>query len=184
MHKLSCETVHNNLKKVGCLWVDGEYHNCYSKLVVTCSECGCRFERSYDEVVNHCSNRCYVCSGTIKKNELKVINVLSELGISCKFKERPFEDMKYKDKLEIDIVAYDKKGKIALCIEINGEQHYKPVKAWGGKKGFKLTQIRDSIKYKYLHENEIPFVVIPYWAENDLENIVMNHPAIQKLISL
>lgn len=52
-----------------------------------------------------------------------------------------------------------------LIIEFNGEQHYKPVKFFGGDKGYTYLQERDKIKINYCIENNINILIISY-SEN------------------
>lgn len=47
------------------------------------------------------------------------------------------------------------------------EQHYKPIKFWGGKEGFQYRQKNDNIKKKYCEENNINLICLPYTLSND-----------------
>lgn len=49
-----------------------------------------------------------------------------------------------------------------ICIEYNGEQHYKPIERFGGTNGFKEQQIRDNIKRQYCKDNGIKLIEIAY----------------------
>ena len=48
--------------------------------------------------------------------------------------------------------------KTNTLIEIDGEQHFIPVKQWGGEKKLKETKYRDYIKDKYCIENNINLI--------------------------
>jgi Zn finger protein HypA/HybF involved in hydrogenase expression len=50
-----------------------------------------------------------------------------------------------------------------ICIEFNGEQHYHPIKIFGGFKQFVLQLKIDAIKKWYCIFNNIKYVTIPYW---------------------
>ena len=58
-----------------------------------------------------------------------------------------------------------------ICIEYHGEQHYKPVKFFGGVKNLELTLKRDKIKGDYCIKNNIKLIVIPF---NKPINIELN----------
>lgn len=49
-----------------------------------------------------------------------------------------------------------------LIIEYNGLQHYKPIKFFGGEKGFQYLQERDNLKQEYCIQNKINFLIISY----------------------
>ena len=51
---------------------------------------------------------------------------------------------------------------IALAIEHQGEQHYSPIKAFGGEDAFAKTQERDKRKRRLCHENGVTVVDIRY----------------------
>jgi hypothetical protein len=51
-----------------------------------------------------------------------------------------------------------------ICIEYQGEQHYRPVEYFGGEEKFKTQQKHDNIKRKYCHDNNIKLLEIPYWV--------------------
>ena len=49
-----------------------------------------------------------------------------------------------------------------LCIEFDGQQHFKEVKIFGGKEKFKQTQKHDKIKNDYCSKNNINILRIAY----------------------
>lgn len=49
-----------------------------------------------------------------------------------------------------------------ICVEYNGEQHYEPVKIFGGLSGFKDRGIKDKIKLNYCTNNGIELIVVKY----------------------
>lgn len=54
-----------------------------------------------------------------------------------------------------------------LLIEVQGEQHYKPVVYFGGEDRFKTQKINDEIKRSYAKNNKIKLLEIPYWEFKD-----------------
>lgn len=59
-----------------------------------------------------------------------------------------------------------------LCIEFDGEQHYRENNYFGGNNIFKETQKRDKIKNKYCKDNDINLLRIPYWELDSVEDIL------------
>ena len=59
--------------------------------------------------------------------------------------------------------------KLNILLEYDGEQHFRPIKAWGGDERFK-TQIRnDNYKTKLAKQNNIPLIRISYKDFTDME---------------
>lgn len=65
------------------------------------------------------------------------------------------------DKLPFDFFLPEKN----ICIEYDGEQHYKDI---FGNKSHKQTKINDSIKNKFCSENSINLIRIPYYNKLNL----------------
>ena len=55
-----------------------------------------------------------------------------------------------------------------LCIEYQGEQHYKPFKYFGGEKSFKKRVERDNLKKIYRETHNIDLLEIKY--DEDVES--------------
>lgn len=49
-----------------------------------------------------------------------------------------------------------------MCIEYDGEQHFKPKKRFGGENGYNLTIYRDSIKNEFCKKNKIKLMRIKF----------------------
>lgn len=62
---------------------------------------------------------------------------------------------------------------VDFCIEMQGEQHYKAVDVFGGKKGLKRQQYNDRNKEKFLNKKGIKLIKIPYhrWEEYTAEDL-------------
>ncbi len=52
--------------------------------------------------------------------------------------------------------------KFSALIEYNGEQHYLPVKCWGGEEGLRKRRECDTLKEEYCRKNNIPLLIIKY----------------------
>lgn len=99
--------------------------------------------------------------GCIKsKAEMLIKNLFIQMQVDF-ISEKTFEDLKSKAGTLLRFDFY--LPKYNLCIEYQGEQHYKPVKYFGGKDSFVKQQKYDEEKRKYCKENNIQLIEIPYW---------------------
>lgn len=55
-----------------------------------------------------------------------------------------------------------------ICIEYDGQQHFKPISIFGGEEDFKKRQRNDEIKNQYCKDNNIKLIRIPYWDYDKL----------------
>jgi very-short-patch-repair endonuclease len=62
-----------------------------------------------------------------------------------------------------------------VCIEFDGEQHFKPCKRFGGKVQFDKTKYLDYIKDEYCIKNNINILRIPYTEIKNIHNILKTH---------
>lgn len=81
-----------------------------------------------------------------------------------------FDDCKDKYTLPFDFYLVD----YNICIEYQGEQHYRAVDFFGGDERFKLCQLHDQIKRNYCDNQNIPLLCIRYDKniEEELENFL------------
>lgn len=101
------------------------------------------------------------------RGHLRVRHLLEENGFSWE-EEYTFPNLVASSgrSLAFDFMVMDEDGNIDFAIEVNGEQHYEPVAAFGGKNKFKRQKYNDHQKELFCATNHIPLVEIPYW---DLE---------------
>jgi len=59
-----------------------------------------------------------------------------------------------------------------ICIEYDGEQHFKPIKYWGGLKKYKSVIYNDYIKNIFCENNNIELLRIYYFDFDNIENIL------------
>lgn len=61
-----------------------------------------------------------------------------------------------------------------ICIEYDGEQHFKPKDHFGGQNGFEKRVKNDNIKNEYCKKNGISLLRIPYYknVEEELNNFL------------
>ena len=67
-----------------------------------------------------------------------------------------------KNQLRYDFAIYDKDGNIKYLIECQGEQHYKPLKEFGGNYQYNVQKENDNLKREYADKNMIKLIEIPY----------------------
>jgi very-short-patch-repair endonuclease len=79
-------------------------------------------------------------------------------------KQKKFKDCRYIKILSFDFYLPEKN----LCIEYDGEQHYKSIKYFGGDDAFIKTQTRDKIKTNFCIKNNINLLRIKY--NENIEN--------------
>jgi len=145
--------VHNNMYD----YSKTVYIKSSKKIIIKCKKHNKEFKQTPN---NHLSgNGCPICNSS--KGEILIENILKKLNILYK-KEVKFNNCKDKDYLKFDFYLPNHN----LCIEYDGIQHFKPIKAWNGEKGFKLVQKRDNIKNNYCKINNIKLLRFNYREKN------------------
>lgn len=81
-----------------------------------------------------------------------------------------------KTPLRFDFAVY-KHGQLFAFLECQGEQHYKPIDEFGGKRAFCIQQRNDKEKRRYAEENQINLIEISYKDKKyeKVESILKNH---------
>lgn len=116
-------------------------------------------------------SRCPSC--TVSKGEELIRDWLVTEEIDFQSQAR-FAECKDKSTLPFDFAVYDN-GTLKCLIEYDGEQHYKPIEAWGGVREFRNVQRRDRIKDTYCASRNITLVRIPYTHKNRISSILSKH---------
>lgn len=120
------------------------------------------------QVSNHLTGqRCPKCKQS--KGEREIENFLIENNIEYETQKR-FNNCKNKRILPFDFYI----PSINLCIEYDGELHYKSVEFFGGNKSLKKTLEHDVIKNKFCKENNINLIRISYLNFSNIYNILSN----------
>lgn len=111
------------------------------------------------------------CNKTSKYEEY-VENILNELNITYN-REFRFNDCHNHFPLPFDFyIEYNNKK---YCIECQGQQHYEPVKHFGGQERFETTQLNDNIKKEYCKTNNITLICLPYTlSEVEMKEKIIN----------
>lgn len=114
--------------------------------------CGCRHQSKWEMFIN---------------DYLSLLNVKfypQKRFVDCKNK-------KQSDMLPFDFYLPD----YNICIEYDGEHHFRPIDAWGGYDKFLITRENDNIKNQYCKEHNIILLRLPYtYSQEDIKNEILN----------
>lgn len=114
----------------------------------------------------HLSGRgCPICSASI--GERQIMHYLDRNSIRYKF-QKSFDGCVYMNKLNFDFYLLD----MDICIEFDGEQHFRPIEYFGGIKSFEAQIEKDTIKNNYCIDNHIKLIRIPYTSLNMIVDIL------------
>jgi len=139
-----------------------QYENTTTKVEIICPEHGKFFQMP----MNHRNgNGCPKCKNSFGENKIR--NYLEENNINY-IQEKIFKDCKFKKVLPFDFYLPN----LNVIIEFDGEQHFKPIKYFGGEKTFKIIQKRDFIKNEYCRKNNIKLIRIPQYYFNNIEEFL------------
>ena len=146
------EEAENRIKQINPnISLLGEYNGIAAKNKFKCKNCGYVWE-GYIYTLTRCPNceKFYWGEKTIR-------DILQENNIEF-IEQYKFKECKDKRELPFDFYLPNNN----ICIEYNGEQHYKPIDKFGGMDSFKTQQEHDKIKRNYCLEHNITLLEIPY----------------------
>ena len=126
--------------------------------------CQCECGKLCEVSTSHLTSGHNISCGCIdSKCELMIKEILQEFNVSYN-EQKVFSDcLSYKNSpLRFDFYLPDHN----ICIEYDGEQHFKPVEYFGGVKRFIEQQKNDSIKDNYCKQNGIKLIRIPYTVKS------------------
>ena len=140
-----------------------------------CSLCGKEYQFRSDDFQVHCDaygkrakdgyysdTRCD-CH-PISSFQWRTIQIFQEHNVQYKV-EVSFPELygiEHKKLLRYDFAVVDSEGNIRCLIECQGEQHYKPVKEFGGKGRFESQKLNDELKRNFAKSKNIPLIEIPF----------------------
>lgn len=152
--------------------VVGTYVNSHTAILHRCKNDGHEWMARPSNILS--GKGCPKCKES--QGEKQVCEWLRVHGFECKY-QHSLEGCVDKKFLPFDfyIPQYN------ICIEYDGIQHYEPVdfagkgKEWALNR-FNTTQHHDRIKTEYCHNNNIPLLRIPYYAnvEDELEKFFIH----------
>ena len=99
------------------------------------------------------------------KGEAKISELLKENKINFLYNTSYFKDLMNKNKnclLRYDFIVLNNENQPEYLIEFDGEQHFRPVKRWGGMDRLNHQIENDSIKNEYAKAHNLPLIRIPY----------------------
>lgn len=148
-----------------------EYISAKTLIRVKHNKCGYIWRVSPDHLLNRKDN-CPSCTylGNNSKGNKEVEHYLIANNISYE-KEKKFIGLKGSKKqnnLRFDFYIPN----MNICIEYDGEQHFKPIELFGGEKQFKIQVENDNIKNTFCKENNIKLIRIPYYELNNIPNFL------------
>jgi len=133
-----------------------KYKDGKSKIDIFCNSCKKIF---FQRICTHLEGHsCPFCKES--KGE-KLIAKFLEKHLIQYSRQHKFDNCKNKQKLPFDFYLSDFK----ICIEFDGEQHFKPIEYFGGEKCLKDTQRNDQIKNEFCKNSDIKLIRIKY-SEN------------------
>lgn len=139
-----------------------EYKNNNTKVEIICKEHG-SFLQSSKSHIN--GNGCPKCS--LSKGERKIMLYLDKMNIEY-ISEFRINDCVNINKLPFDFYLPEKN----ICIEYDGEQHFRPVDYFGGLEAFDKLKKRDVIKDNYCLKNNIKLIRIPFDKYDLIDDIL------------
>ncbi len=139
----------------------GEYSTAHIKTTFKHIDCGKTYRATPHKFIT--GRRCPHCRQS--KGEISISDWLISKNITYVAQESIYiQGRKYPLKLDFFVQG--------VAIEYDGEQHYKPIEAWGGEITLRDTRKRDAIKTKYCADNNIPLIRIPYWEYDNIDAIL------------
>lgn len=153
-HRPQCTAKTNSQFIKECNKIHGNYYD-YSKcnyiqnkqkIIVICPHHG-EFSISPNKHL-YSGQGCPICSGS--NLEVIVNNILLQSNLD--FNKQVYINYNNK-RMFVDFVININGTK--YFIEVNGQQHYKPISLWGGTEKFKNQQLRDNLLQQYCNENHI-----------------------------
>ena len=141
-----------------------DYTNAHTKIWCQCLVCNYKWQTTPHSLLK--GSRCLNCA-SVSKGESRIMKVLDDMSIQY-VQQKRFQDCRNIKPLPFDFFLPN----YNLCIEYQGQQHYRSVGYFGGKDEFDLRRRRDEIKVKYCQDKKIDLLHIPYWQYNDIENII------------
>lgn len=128
------------------------------------TSCGEVFDVRFDHLIAG-ETQCPHCFNSKSRGEVAISKWLKANNIAFEEQKR-FRDCRGdKRPLPFDFYIPD----LNIAIEYQGEQHYAPVKLFGGDNKFEKRIKYDAIKKIFCAINGIRFVCIPYWELQNIE---------------
>lgn len=138
----------------------GEYIDTNTSTLFKHNDCGFIFKATPHNVLQKAP--CPKCKKFNSKGEIKVKKILEKHNISFEQQKR-FDD--FSSLLSFDFFCPEKK----VLIEFQGEQHYHPIKHFGGEAKFKKQVENDNKKREYCKDKDLNLIEISYLDIDKIE---------------
>ena len=134
------------------------YQGRHEKTTYRCLKCGQIFTQKYDCLLG--SAGCPKCDRRKSQGEKLVKRLLAQNNVFYKEQVGVSE----LPRQHFDFCVYKDKNCLVpeYFIEVQGEQHYNPVKYWGGKEKFLRNQELDNKKREYCKKQKLPLYELVY----------------------
>jgi hypothetical protein len=139
------------------------YINSKTKVDIICLEHGNFKQMPHSHLSGVGCPKCQESKGEREIRKILEFNNLEYIS------QHSFKDCFYKNELRFDFYL----PKLNICIEYDGEQHFRPVDFYGGEENFKIQKSRDLIKSNYCNLNNIKLIRISY--KDDIKNIIKDN---------
>lgn len=152
----------------GYIMCVGDYVNHITNIKHKCMDCGCEFESAPATMLGY--RHCPGCGHNISKGEQIVRKWLDSHNIEY-VSQKVFDDLIDTSYLRFDFYLPD----YNLCIEYDGEQHFRPViysNSQDIEYSFYICKMHDHLKNMYCKDNNIKLIRIPYWKISDIDTIL------------
>ena len=142
-----------------------KYINTETKIKHKCTVCGYEWTVKPANVLS--GKGCPKCNESHGEKNISAYLTKNDIAYISQY---TFDDCKDKRKLPFDFYLPE----LNICIEYDGEQHYKIIDRFGGNDGLKIRQLHDEIKTNYCNNNNIPLLRIRYDEniEEKLKNFI------------
>ena len=118
----------------------------------------CPIHGQFQQIPNNHLSKKYGCpSCSESKGEKQIYMYLNNNNIKYE-RQKTFKNLKYKQNLYFDFYLPE----YNICIEYDGEQHFKSFNFFGGDVIFEIQKIKDRIKNDYCIINNIKLIRIRY----------------------
>jgi hypothetical protein len=140
------------------------YTNSRSNVEIICKKHGVFKQKASNHLMG---NGCFICNES--KGEKEIDLFLKENNIIYNRQYR-FKKCRYKLPLPFDFYLPE----YNICIEFDGQQHFKSHPCWGGEKQLEEQKIKDEIKNNFCISNNILLYRIDYTEnlENKLKELI------------
>jgi len=154
--------IHNNKYD----YSKSKYENIDKKVIIICKKHGEFLQTPH----RHLSSQgCPKCKMSIGEN--KIMSYLISKNTLFEF-QKTFDDCLSPNgrKMLFDFYLPEKN----VCIEYDGQQHYKSIINFGGDKRFETQKKYDKIKTEFCSNNNIKLIRIPYYKIKNIDKILTN----------